>query len=277
MSIEKLPKKLKDIFTEIRSGEVEQGINNLNSIKGFEAQKNIALAEIFYYNDDYDSAMEKDESSLLHEDKWYAGNILIEHFFAYTYGAMISNQIERAINFYNFFLECKEQLDLPSYSINQYRYQVEQHLLKLKGFKNVKIDPPLLDVLKEGKDKEEFEKLLKENRPKLNPDSIEGIEYILHFMITDSKSSDVFECYENYADQIRIENIHIDIARLYALSGKTKRSQETLIRYAEKCWWPVEHFQILPMKVFEYDELKTVLTSELKQQILEVPKATIKK
>jgi len=273
MSIEKLPKKLRVFFDEIRSGVVENCITNLDSIEGFDAQKGIVLAEIFYYQSDYNSAMDYDERSLLHNDKWYAGNILTEHFYAYTYAAIESDQVERAIKFYNFFLEVKEQLDLPEHSLSQYRYLVEQHILKLQGCKNLQIDQPPINFKTEGKEKREFEDQLRKYRPKLDPDSIEGIEYILHFMITDCAYSDVFEYYEEYADKIRIEDIHLDLSRLYIVSGQVELAQKTLIRYAEKSWWPIEHLQVLPMRVFEYTELLPILTDELKREILKIPKA----
>ncbi|MBS0027231.1 hypothetical protein ACTJJ0_12260 [Chitinophaga sp. 22321] len=277
MSIEKLPKKLRVFFDEIRNGVVENCITNLDSIEGFDAQKGIVLAEIFYYQSDYNSAMDYDERSLLHNDKWYAGNILTEHFYAYTYAAIESDQVERAIKFYNFFLEVKEQLDLPEHLVSQYRYLTEQHILKLKGYKKLYIDQPPINLITEGKAKREFEDQLRKYRPKLDPDSIEGIEYILQFMITDCATSDVFECYEKYADKIKIENIHVDIARLYVISGRLELAWKTLIRYAERSWWPVEHLQVLPMRVFEYGELLPILNNEFKMEILNLPKVKLTK
>ncbi|WP_370900057.1 hypothetical protein [Chryseobacterium gossypii] len=138
-TIVKIPKKLRDIFSLIRNGEIEIGIDKLNALEDFTAQKGVALAEVYYYQSNYNLAMTFDENSLLYNNAWYAGNILDEHFFAYTYAAIQSNQIERAIKFYNFFFEVKEQLNLPEYLINEYRYKVEQHILKLKGFNELKI------------------------------------------------------------------------------------------------------------------------------------------
>ena len=85
--------------------------------------------------------MNFDEKSLLFNEQWYAGNILTEHFFTYTNTAIKINQTERAEKFYNFFLETKEIENLPSHQINQYRYLIEQHIQKLNGVKNLKINP----------------------------------------------------------------------------------------------------------------------------------------
>lgn len=139
-------------------------------------KEGVALAEVYYYQSNYNLAMTFDENSLLYNNTWYAGNILDEHFFAYTYAAIQSNQIERAIKFYNFFFEVKEQLNLPEHLINEYRYKVEQHILKLKGFNELKMYIAPLRMVEKGYDKKYFEELLKKYRPKLDFESVEGAE-----------------------------------------------------------------------------------------------------
>ena len=272
MNIVKIPKKLKDIFQEIRSGNIENSIEKLIEFSNFDVQKNIVFAQLSYYQNHYQEAMNFDEKSLLFNEQWYAGNILTEHFVAYTYAAQKINETERAKKFYFFYKEIKENLSLPSHQINQYNYLVEQHISKLNGNKNLSIDPIQLNLIVNGDSFSEIEKIQKKNRPDLNNKHLEKIEYLLYFMIINCNSEEVFKYYENYSDEIRNENIHLDISRLYSLAKRKEEAENALLRYATN-WFPVESLQIAPMTIFEHNELDFILTEEFKNKILKTPKS----
>ena len=140
MEIVKIPKKLRDILNTLRSGQIEIGLEQLEKVKDFEPQKTIVKAEINYFKDNHEIAMENDENGLPFDEQWYAGNILFEHFFAYSNTAIISDNVSRAETFYNTFLTQKELLNLPEHRINVYKHQVKNHLAKLNGEKDLIIN-----------------------------------------------------------------------------------------------------------------------------------------
>ncbi len=271
MEIVKIPKKLRDISETLRSGQIEMGLEQLEKIKDFVPQKAIIKAEINYFNSNSEIAMTNDENGLPFDEQWYAGNILFEHFFAYSNTAIISDNISRAETFYKNFLVEKEKLNLPEHRINLYRYQVKNHLAKLKGEKNLSIDKKPLQFVNDGKSTDEFVAQLKEYRPKLTLDSLKGAEYLLHFMFEKGNSDESLSYYEKFADQIINDDIHINAGRLFQLRGQTDKAKESIIRFVNN-WYPVEHIQVTPMILFSYEDLYPLLTKEFKQEILQAPK-----
>lgn len=271
MSIVKIPKKLRDILDTLRSGQIEIGLEQLEQIKGFEPQKAIVHAEINYFNSNYEIAMTNDESGLPFNEQWYAGNVLSEHFAAYTNTALIAGSISRAETFYSNFLIEKEKLNLPEHQIRTYRFQIERHLAKLKGENDLSISRKPLKIINDGKSTDEFIAQLKQYRPKLTFDSEKGAEYLLHFMLESGNTDESLAYYEKFAAKIFLDDIHINAARLFYLTEQIDKAKQALLTFA-KNWYPVEHIQITPMVLFDYDDLLPLLTKEFKQEILSLPK-----
>lgn len=272
MEIVKIPKKLRDILDTLRSGQIEIGLEQLEKIKDFEPQKAIVKAEINYFNSYHENAMENDENGLPFDEQWYAGNVLFEHFFAYSNTAIISDNISRAQTFYKNFLTEKEKLNLPEHRINVYRHQVKNHLAKLNGDKDLIINEKQLQIIKDGKSTDEFKEQLKEYRPKLKFDSVDGAEYLLNFMLEKGNTDESLAYYEKFADKIVNDNTHINASRLFHLKGQTDKAKKSLMTFVNN-WYPVEHIQITPMILFSYEDLYPLLTKEFKQEILNTPKA----
>ncbi|MFH6993732.1 hypothetical protein [Flavobacterium sp. FlaQc-48] len=272
MEIVKIPKKLRDVFDVLRSGQIEQGLEQLSKIKDFEPQKNIAKAEISYFKSNYEDAMTNDENALPFDEQWYAGNVLFEHFFAYTSAAMSTNNTIRAEKFYSNYLTEKEKQGLPEHRINVYRHQVNQHLAKLKGEKNLKIDKNLLKVINEGKPISDFIAQLKEYRPKLTYESSQAAEYLLYFMLEKGNTDESLAYYEKYAENLINQDHHINASRLFVLKGENEKAKKAILNYVKK-WYPVEHIQVTPIQIFQFEDLYPILTKEFKNEILETPKA----
>jgi hypothetical protein len=273
MAIAKIPKKLKDILNILRNGQIEEGLEQLEKIKDFEVQKSIVKAEINYFKSNYQEALRYDEQSLPFDDQWYAGNILTEHLFAYSYFSIVSGNFLQAEKFLKQFLLDKENIELPEHRINFYRHQITHHLMKINGEKKLIIDPTELNVIKNGNKEEEFIEQLKKYRPKLDYNSVEGAEYLLNFMFEKYNTISALEYYEIYADKIKLEDHHINAARLYVKNDDKEKASEALLRFSCKAWWPVEHIQITPMKLLMFEDLQPILTQELKNKILYSPKA----
>lgn len=272
MSIVKIPKKLRNIFDTLRAGEIEEGIRQLAQIKGFEPQKAIALAEINYFKGDYAAAMAQTEEALPFDEQWYAGNVLSEHFFAYTHAAIVSQRVAQAEKFYATFLSQKEQASLPEHRLNTYRHQVSNHLEKLMGKQGLAIDQKALEVITDGKSEADFTEQLKEYRPKLSYNSAKGAAYLLNFMFEKGNTAEALDYYEKYAEEISNEEQHINAARLFLKADQVEKARKAILRYA-KGWYPVEYIQVTPMRLWEFDDLHSLLTKELKEEILSTPKA----
>lgn len=272
MEIVKIPKKLRDIFDLLRGGQIETGLEQLSKIKDFEPQKAIAKAEISYFRSNYEDAMTNDENALPFDEQWYAGNILFEHFFAYTNTAINTNNIIRAEKFYSKYLTEKEKLGLPEHRINVYRHQINQHLSKLKGENNLKIDKKHLKIINEGDSRSDFIAQLKEYRPKLIYESSQAAEYLLYFMFEKGNTNESLAYYEKYAEKVTNEDHHINASRLFVLKGENEKAKKAILNYI-KNWYPVEHIQITPIRLFQFEDLHPVLTKEFKNEILQTPKA----
>jgi len=272
MSIVKLPKKLRDVFDVLRNGEIESGIEKLANISGFEPQKEIALAEVCYFKENFEEAMTHDENALPYDEQWYAGNVLSEHFVAYTKEALLNNSVERARSFMEKFLDEKQKLNLPDHMIKRYENLMKILRLRLVGENDtdhlitIKTD----DFVKDG-----YLEQLKKFRPKLTYDSGEGASYLLHFMFEKANTIETLKYYETWAKEITNVHFHLYAARYFNLLDEKEKSSEAILKYAQN-WYPVENIQIAPMGLFEYNDILPILTKELKEKILYMSKAVKK-
>lgn len=266
MSIVKIPKKMRAILADIRNGQVASGLERLSSLKGFEPQKALVQAELSYFRNEYEKALPFNE-------QWYASNVLTEHLFAYSRAALLSGNVQRASQFLQQFLAEKEKLNLPDHSLHFYRYQVAQHLQRLAGAQHLPSNPQPLPPLATGSPKGEFVAQLREYRPKLTFDSAAGADYLLHFMFATAATPEVLRYYHIYADELRTENHHLSAARLYVQLGDVKSARKAILTYAAIAWFPVEHTQVVPMRLWEFEELYPILTPAFKGEILALSKA----
>ena len=131
-------------------------------------------------------------------------------------------------------------------------------------------DKPI-KIINDGKSTAEFIAQLKQYRPKLTFDSEKGAEYLLHFMLESGNTDESLAYYEQFAAKIFTDDIHINAGRLFYLTGQIDKAKQALLTFANN-WYPVEHIQITPMVLFDYDDLLPLLTKEFKQEILSLPK-----
>jgi tetratricopeptide (TPR) repeat protein len=272
MDVVKIPAKLRKALHTIRGGQVEAGLAQVAAIKGFEPQKASSEAEVAYFQGNFAAAMHLDEQALPFDGQWYASNVLTEHLFAYSRAALLSGNVARARQFLQQFLAEKEALDLPDHSLHFYRYQVAQHLQRLVGAQHLPSDPQPLPPLATGAPLETLIPQLRQYRPKLTFNSAAGADYLLHFMFGAAATADVLCYYRTYADELRTESHHINAARLYAQLGDRAAAERALLTYAAIAWFPVEHTQVAPMRLWEFAELLPILTTELTTQLLLLPK-----
>lgn len=272
MSIVKIPKKVQGILAAIRNGQVADGLAALAASKGLEPQKALVRAEINYFQGRYEEALSCDEQALPYDEQWYAGNILTEHLFAYSQAAIISHNETRAERFLTSFLAAKRQVNLPDHRIRFYEHQITQHIRKLHGEKNLRLDPEPLPLIEVGRPLTDFTSQLQQYRPKLTLASATGADYLLHFLFKQAATEEALQYYATYASQLRTEDHHLTAARLYANLHRPEQARQAILLFATLAWFPVEFVQVAPMRLWQFEDLQPILTPELKEEILALPK-----
>lgn len=270
----KLTNELIKILKDFRKGKIQESQIKLDKVEGFDVQKSLVKAQINYFKEDYKKAMRYDEKALPNNDQWYAGNILSEHFFAYSNSAIQSNQVERASKFYKAYLANKVKQNLPEHKINFYKHQVSQHLQKLEGEKNLIINcHKAYEIKEKGEPIEKFYQQYQNVRDSSALKSRAAIEYMLHFLIEYGNTNECLNYYETNWESIIMEDNHLKVAQIYKAKKQIEKAKEVILRFAEKFWYPIEHLQIVPMKLWCFEDLLPLIDKELKLEILAVNKA----
>jgi hypothetical protein len=271
--VTKLPKKIRTILIDFRKGKIEDSLIELEKIEGFEPQKNLIKSQINYFQEEYENAMNYDEKALPFNDQWYAGNIITEHFFAYSNSAILSNQVEKATKFYNGYLENKIGQNLPDHKINFYKHQISQHLQKVKGEKDLIINfHKPYEIKNKGEPIEKFYDQYERVHQNSDFKSKDAIGYIFHFLIDYGNTEECLNYYEENWESVIMEESHLKVAQIYRTQNQIDKSQEVIHRFATKFWYPIEHLQIVPMKLWCYEDLIPILDKELKREILKTNK-----
>jgi len=264
-----LTSKLKSLLIEFRKGEIDSSLIKLESIQGHEIRKYLIKAQINYLKEEHDKAMEFTELALPHNHHWYAGNILTEHFFAYSNTAIKTNQIARAKDFYEKFLKNKLESSLPEHKSNFYTHQITQHIKKLDGQKNLIIDfNKPYQIINEGKSIAEISKEYQKSRKTLNLESIDAKGYIMYFLTNYGNTKECLEYYESNWKSLLLDNTHFKIAQIYTSLNLKDKAIEVILRATTKFWRPVDHLQIVPIKIWTYEDLLPFLDKEMKLTIL---------
>lgn len=250
-TVVRIPKKLAAIFDALRRGELQTGLAALDATAGFAAQKAAAHAEAAYFAHDFAQAMQWDEQMLLHGSQWYACNVFDEHLMAYVQAARLSGRQAQARAFIT------AQLDVASPYVAQMLKRLQTPLSGAPA--------PLRES---GRGMSEFVAQLKKHRPKDRPDEAKGADYLLHFVLPEAASGEALAYYASVADLVTVPYHHIHAARLYHALGDSEQARACLLRFATRCFYPVEHSQIMPMALWEHDDLLPLYTPAFLRQIL---------
>lgn len=266
--------KLNDCFNLFRLGKIDKGIQNMSRIQGHEHFKSLVLAELSYFKHDFKSAIHFDEMALPFDYEWNASNILTEHFHAYTNASIYLQKIDDAKEFYHFFLQIKEKAGLLPHRTKFYQFQIEQHLLKLEKRENLSIDEKQLSIIQGDFDENFLNNRIHEFCPEGDYDNVVGANYILYFMFEKCDTSKTLEYYERYANQLDAETHHITASRLYCKINDFINAKKAIMNYV-RVWKPIEWLQVVPMKVWQFKELQTILNPDLCFEILQYPKTSV--
>jgi hypothetical protein len=284
MTVVKLPRKLQDILEIICQGEIERGLVQLKKFDGFEPQKAAALAEIAYFQHNFENAMEYDELALMHNHEWYSSNILHEHLFAYTWAAISSGDKIRAKNFFKKFLKHEKDRSMPQDEeeekeiwddkkklfLEDLNFMLKEHGRRLdnKSLHEDMYEPSYVvkkELIKPGNF---FIELLNKHRPKVSEDSKEAADYMLHFMYKYTNTKDFLVLYKKYAEDLFTTTHHINAAKIYVSTKQLEEARQAMRRMTLHGWIPIEHTQVAPMELFSHIDLLPLLTHKFCEELL---------
>lgn len=261
------------MLDKFRKGKIQIGNAILDNIDGFIPQKNLIKSQVSFFEEEHELAMRYAEKALPHDDQWYAGNVLCEHFFAYTYSAIQTDRVPEAKDFYSNYLKQKLKQDLPQHRVNFYAHQVSQHLKKLEGDKQLAIHTRKpYRIIYDGEPIQSFYDRYRVVHSKSDLKSKDAIGYIFHFMLEYGNTDICLDFYEENWELLIQEDAHLRVAQAYTAKQQIQKAQLTILRFAERFWLPVDNVQIVPMKLFEFEDLLKVMDKELKRTILHADK-----
>lgn len=268
--MERFPTKLKDAFKLIRMGKIDEGMKMMDSVKGSENRKAIAMAELAYFRHDWAKGLELSCAFLPDMEACHYSNIYDEHFAMIVLASHHTGEWGKTEKFLKELLKGYEKLPKnkqPQQRLFQIREKLGMIKNKAQTVKSFKTTPK---ERTKGRSLEEIQAQLQEVKRMRDKSDIEKAEYILYFLHQDGKTKDFLKLYEKYGEKLDYEH-HDRAAKEYLAVGDIKKAQQALITYA-KCWWPVEHMQVEPVILMKQNELLPALTKETCLKIIETPK-----
>ena len=110
-------------------------------------------------------------------------------------------------------------------------------------------------------------RMLAANRPRLTPDSVDGVSYLLQVAPASVATGDVLALYETVADRLVLPQQHEEMALLYLAVDDEPAAWRAMCRYAHM-WTPSEHSQVEPVQLFGSYALGQLITEERGRTIL---------
>ena len=259
----------KQAISAIRSGETDKGLDYLNEIQGLDVFKNVAKAEIAYYRNDLKNAMYFDEHSISSDGLWYEPGITVQHLRAYVHAAKTLGSISRAKEFLDYYISEKRR----EYDVVGIRPYNKLYNNAMKRLDNLETDdnPPEISIITKENADCEFKFFRSDDDNLSQKETAQGASVMLNFMWNKAETKSTLEFYESYADYITLDLHHIWAARNYIKLNMPEMAENAIMRYV-KTWTPSEKFQVMPMKIFIYNDIIDFLTPELKEKIINTPK-----
>lgn len=270
----KMPKKVRFCFQEIRSGRVPQGLAQLESVEGFEMQKQIARAEVAYFSYDWQRGLDLAASFLPHHESFHFMNIFTEHVALAVVATWRLNCWDRSENLFFDLLDIYRSALKGPKKESPFTFQIQETLDQIKDRKETirKFIDPEFKVRTTGKSLTEIEKQQREVKPKLSAKGKEKerAEYLLFFLHEKGTTADFLSVYERHQDALSFTQ-HWRAALEYAASGEIRKAERAILAYVAD-WHPVEYAQVEPVALLTEPVLFPVMTEKFCAEILKTPK-----
>ena len=251
----KIPKKFADICSLIRDGETAEGLDQLNAYPGLEHQKTAVLAEVAYFNGDFDTALAYGMEICPYWGEWYYSNVMGEHLAAMAFAALQLGRQEAMADFFarQSALVDREE-DLPDHIRNARKaaYASKAEFLKT-GIVPHFTDDETYKIRENPAGLNELREELKKEKKKLDPDSEEGIFALFKKCCSKGSPGDMLMLYEKIADTNLSTMWHINALAGYNYVNDREKAFGTVLRMArQRLWLVAAATQVRPMEFFTH-------------------------
>lgn len=269
--MERFPTKLKDAFKLIRQGKIEEGKKQMNEVKDMESQKAIAMAELAYFEHDWNKGLELSCAFLPDMEACHYSNIYDEHFAMIVLASHHTGKWDQTEKFLTGLMKSYEKLPKKKQPLQRI-FQIEEKLEMIKNKKETMKSFSTKPVERTtGKSLDEIIEQQKKFKPKLNDKPLEKAEYILYFLNYNGKTKDFIKLYEEFGEKLSYVQ-HERAAKEYLAVGDLQKAQQALTIYVKQ-WHPVEHMQVEPVILMTQNDLLPALTKEWCHRAITTPKA----
>jgi hypothetical protein len=237
MAIEtvKIPKKFADICALIRDGQPD-GIEKLNAYQGLEHQKTAVLAEVAYFDGEFERAIQLDKEICPYWNEWHYSNVREEHVAAMSFVAKLLGREKEIIDFFEEQIALLEAFDVPEHIKNAQKryYEIEAEYLQTGNLIDEVYQPvenPFpLEQLRDA--------VIKEDK-KLDTDSKKGRFKLFSRSCSRGSLEDMLRLYEAIADDNLSTQWHIKALSAYHAQSNEEKALEVVLRMARQRLWVV--------------------------------------
>jgi hypothetical protein len=258
----KIPEKFANICAEIRDGKPE-ALELLVAYDGLENQKRAVLAEVAYFDRDFEKALDLDMQICPCWSEWHYSNIRTEHTSAMAFAAKALGREEELIKFFEQAIsETESDTDLPEHikKANCHFYQVKIEYLKTG------IVPHFTD-----------EETYKASENPMTKDELAAEQFEKTKDITSDKAqislfsrcykkgslADALCIYENIAENNLSTMWHIKALCGYNHIGNKEKALEVILRMAkQRLWYVAANTQVRPMEFFTHPSIFSFLSDK---------------
>jgi len=255
----KIPKKVANICAGIRDGNPE-ALDLLAAYDGLENQKKAVLAEVAYFDGDFEKALDLDMQICPYWSEWHYSNIRTEHTSAMAFAAKKLGREEELIKFFEQAIsETEKNTDLP------------EHIKKANcQFYQIKIEYLKTDIVPHFTDEETY----KEPENPMTKDELAAEQFEKTKDITSDKAqislfsrcykkgslTDALCIYEKIAENNLSTMWHIKALCGYNHVGNKEKALEVILRMAkQRLWYVAANTQVRPMEFFTHPSIFSFL------------------
>lgn len=270
METVKPPKKFRDICDLIRNGQTEEGLEKLATYNELEHQKWAVLAEVAYFDGDFETALDYDKQVCPFWDEWHYSNVRSEHLAAMAFAA---GQLGKQAEYIAFFEEQAALVEAEE--------DIATHLKKAKAaaYQN-KIEQLQTGIVPHFTQKEtyqppeaplslaEIEAILearikaKKDKPKEHG-SPEWKEALYHKSCTLASPQDMLALYDEVKDNNLSTMWHLYALSAYNYEGDSEKAREVVLRMAaQRLWYVAAPTQVRPIEFFTHPSIFAFLSKK---------------
>jgi len=254
----------------IRNGQVDEGLELLESIEGEDVMKNLVKAEVAYWRADWKNAMYYDEHSLSSDHMWYNQFVVVYHLRAYVRAAKKIGAISRAKCFLEYYIDLKRK-ELGNVGVRPYT-KIFQNAMRRLDDQEAKDEPTPAKYIEGDEGSCQIQMFSMGGPIVPGKESALPVALMLEVSWNHVPTKAILATYEQYADFITIDSHHLMAARNYMLINEPDKAKICIMRVLRN-WTPPEKFQVMPMKYFAYaDVMDFIYEHNMNLELMATPR-----